>query len=43
MKKDENILKKNFWKYKIFLTFFLKLKNNKKMAVKKKFLLKNVL
>ncbi len=40
LKKNKNILKKNVWEYKIFLTFFLKLKN-KKMAVKKKFL-KNV-
>ncbi len=39
MKKDKNVLKKNVWEYKIFLTFFLKLKN-KKIAVKK--FLKNV-
>ncbi len=31
-----------FREHKIFCNFFLKLKNKKKMAVKKKFLFKNV-
>ncbi len=41
-KKHKNILKKNFWEYKIFL-IFSQIKNKKKdLAVKKTFFLKNV-
>lgn len=38
---NERILKKHFWEYKIFVSFFLELENKKKIAVGKNFILKN--
>ncbi len=40
LKKDKNILKKTFWEYKIFVTFFLSYKIRGKWQLRRNFFLR---